>query len=484
MDGETDGQLAAAPSPRAETIAEAHAHLSAGSDDDCDDLYGDVNVGFLPLPPLSPSPAPTSPPKTPSPGRAPSPSPPPQRAPASEPPPVKEPEPQRKPSAPPQYQPPPPPRPAPPPPAPPRHQMSQRAPRGDAPFSSASPPGSAVYISELPWWATDAEVEAALAPHAALRGLHFYADKHTGKSRGICRADFPGPAAAASAAAALHGRAFHGRHCVASLSRPAALNRLGDDSYPEPVQAAPNPSRGRSNLGPGRGPGNATPVRGNVGPVLGDRPAPAPRPPPPMDPRPRGPPFGGTMGGGGGFGGFQAMGQFNSGMGGGMMPSAVAPHVNSAFLAAGGMGMGGPGMWHDQAMAGGLWDAQMPWNFRGCQMPWQQPTPPMQVQQQQHADGEYGKGRGMRRGRPGRSDERGIGNVRSYDREERGRRRERAPDKDREMDRHWDDGDRRRGDRRRYQEYTENDNTDRRARSRARSQSRDDDYDDHPRKRR
>ncbi|KAL6652589.1 hypothetical protein ACP70R_011514 [Stipagrostis hirtigluma subsp. patula] len=519
--GDAGGHHAVSPaSPRAEAIAalrEARLPAPAG-DEDYDDLYGDVNVGFLPLLPLSPSPSPTSPPKTPSPGRLPSPSapPPPHRVPAPAP------EPHPKPAAP-RHQPPPP---RPPPPAP-RHYMPQqqsqpqRAPRGDA-FSSSPPSGAALYVSELHWWTTDAEVEAALAPHAAaLRGLYFYSDKYTGKSRGICRADFHHPSAAASAAAALHGRAFHGRHCVASLSRPPALQRLGDDSYVE-AAPAPNPTRGRGNGGPSRGPSNPTAIGGNVGSALGDRPALAPLPPRSMAPRPVGLPFVDMMGGVGGYGGFQSMGQYNGGMGTGMMPSAVAPHMNSAFLAAGGMPMRGPAVWHDQGMAGGLWGAQQPWNFRG-QMPWQQVMPPAQHHQaqQQNRSGDYGKGRVMVRERLGsRSGERSIDNVRSYPKrrqsdndggdcykeyghEESGRYRQRVPEKERERegqrderDRRGSDNrrcqeytehnerDRRGGDNRRYQEYTERDDLDRRGRTRSRSQTRDGEDDDYPRKRR
>jgi cleavage and polyadenylation specificity factor subunit 6/7 len=238
-----------------------------------------------------------------------------------------------------------------------------------------------------------------------------------------------------------------------------------------------------------------------VGPILGDRSVQAPLPQLPMAPRPHGLPFAGTMGGGGGYGEFQPLGQFNAAMGTGMMPPSVAPHLNPAFLAAAGMAMRGPRVWPDEAMDGGFWGAQLPWNFKGCQLPWQRPAPTMQAQQQ-HAEWNFGKGRGMRGGRPGRSEEKGTGNVRRYperrqsnsnhdggdlykehDREEKSRRRERAPEKEREPERHWDEGDRRRGDKRRYQEYSEDNDDDRRVRARARSQSRNDGYDDHPRRR-
>ncbi|WVZ86024.1 hypothetical protein U9M48_032871 [Paspalum notatum var. saurae] len=485
--------LAASASPHADeaiaAVRDDSRFPSTPSDAEAyDDLYGDVNVGFIPLLPFTPSPAPTSPPKTPSPGRSPSPSPPPHRAPApkthAQ---QREPEPQPKPATPRHHQPP-----LPPPPALRHHQPPpQRPPRGGGDsYSSALPRCTALYISELHWWTTDEEVEAALAAHgaaAALYGLRFYNEKQTGKSRGICRADFLHHAAAASAAAVLHGHAFHGRRCVASLTRPPALHRLGDDSdsYAKAPRAAPNPARGLGNGG--RGPTDATAVRGNVGPSLGDRPPLAPLPRPrSVVPRPSpGQPFGGGMGSVAGYGGFQSMGHYN-----GTMLSAVPPQMNPAFLAAGGMAMHGSGVWHGRGMSGGLWGAQHGWNFRGYQMPWQQPMPPTQKYQaqQQHGNGEYRKGRGMRQQeRPSnRSEERSTGNVRYLDGRQAdrdGSRQERVLEKEREQ-RHCNERDRHVDDKRKHQEYTECADLDRRRRVTSRSQSMDDSDDDRPRRRR
>ncbi|KAM0913513.1 hypothetical protein ACQ4PT_012113 [Festuca glaucescens] len=194
-----------------------------------------------------------------------------------------------------------------------RLQLPQRAPGRPAP----SPPTAlaALYIGDLPWWTTDAEVEAALAPHGELRGLHFFADKSSGKSRGHCRADILHPAAAASAAAALHGRAFDGHHCVASLSRPPALQRA-DADFDAP---APNPTLGRTGHS-----NNMATARGNVA-FLGDGSSLGP-----MAPRPRA--FGAMIGDGGGF---PSVGQCDP------MPSMAASHVNPAYLAASRMAMCG-----------------------------------------------------------------------------------------------------------------------------------------------
>jgi cleavage and polyadenylation specificity factor subunit 6/7 len=195
-----------------------------------------------------------------------------------------------------------------------------------------------------------------------------------------------------------------------------------------------------------------------------------------MAPRPRA--FDAMIGDGGGF---PSVGQC------GPMPPMVAPHVNPAYLAASRMAMGGgngTGPWHNQGMAGGFWGGPQPWNFGGCEMPWQQPG--MQ-QQQQYRNGDYGKMRSTGRERPGgRNEDRDIGNVRGNpDRRQCGRGGgERPRERDRHQEqrkRNYDDRDRRGGIKRRYQEYTERDDWQRRGRARS-SQSRNSDDDDNPRR--
>jgi len=198
------------------------------------------------------------------------------------------------------------------------------------------------------------------------------------------------------------------------------------------------------------------------------------------------------------------MAQYNAGMmGNGMMSSALAHHMNPPFFAASGMAMQGSGALYGQGMPGGLWGAQQEYNFRSCQMPWQQLRAPRQHQQahQQFGNGNYGKqGRGLRReGLSNKNEESSIGNVRYPNRRqadrdggdyykendcEKGRYQVRIVDKEREQEKHWNQRDRHGCGNRRYQEYTERADHDRRVRARSRSQSRDDGDDDHPRRRR
>uniref|UniRef100_A0A453C697 Uncharacterized protein n=3 Tax=Aegilops tauschii subsp. strangulata TaxID=200361 RepID=A0A453C697_AEGTS len=217
----------------------------------------------------------------------------------------------------------------------------------------------------------------------------------------------------------------------------------------------------------------------------------------PMAPRPR--QFAAMIGGGGGFP--SSIGQYNAGMGTDAMPPVVPPRVNPAYLAASRMAMGGPGtgMWPNQGMAGGLWGGLQPWNFGGCDMSWQQQHHRQAQQQYRGGNGGYVKLRGNGQERPGgRNQDRDIGNARGnpdrrqYGRgggerpRERDRHQEYVPERERGRERNWNDKDQHGGgEQKRYPQYTEHDDWERRGRLRSRSQSRDsDDDDDHPRRRR
>lgn len=65
--------------------------------------------------------------------------------------------------------------------------------------------GSAVFISNLQWWTTDAEVEAACAPYGRVTSIRFIDDKACGKSRGMAIVEFAEPGAAAMCITGLNG---------------------------------------------------------------------------------------------------------------------------------------------------------------------------------------------------------------------------------------------------------------------------------------
>ncbi|KAK6242197.1 hypothetical protein SCA6_007586 [Theobroma cacao] len=265
-----------------------------------------------------------------------------------------------------------------------------------------------LFVGELHWWTTDAELESVLSQYGRVKEIKFFDERASGKSKGYCQVEFYDPASAAACKEGMDGYMFNGRACVVAFASPQTLKQMGasymnknqGQSQAQPQGRRPNDGLGRGgNMnyqsgdagrnygrgGWGRGgqgvvnrAGVGGPMRGrggvgvknmvgssagvgngaNGGAAYGQGPA--------------GPPFGGPAGGmmhpqgmmgagfdptymgrGGSYGGFPGPG-FP-----GMLPSfpavntlglaGVAPHVNPAFFGRGmapnGMGMmGGSGM--------------------------------------------------------------------------------------------------------------------------------------------
>ncbi|KAL8227466.1 hypothetical protein R6Q57_015050 [Mikania cordata] len=274
-----------------------------------------------------------------------------------------------------------------------------------------------LFVGELHWWTTDAELENVLSQYGRVKEIKFFDERASGKSKGYCQVDFYDSSSAAACKDGMNGYVFNGRPCVVAFASPQTIRQMGA-SYGNKNQGPPaqfqgeQPGRrpvndmagrgggnnfsggdagrnyGRGNWGRGGGQGgmNRGNMRGRGGmgpknvstPGFGSGPAGGGYP---------GPAFGGPggfmhpqgmmgggfdptyMGRGAGYGGFPGSG-FP-----GMMPqfpgvntmglAGVAPHVNPAFfgrgMGGGGMGMMGAGgmegpqagMWGDTSMGGG-----------------------------------------------------------------------------------------------------------------------------------
>jgi hypothetical protein len=55
-----------------------------------------------------------------------------------------------------------------------------------------------VFIANMQWWTTDADVEALCAKHGRVTDVKFKADKPTGRSLGVVQVTFAEPEAAAA----------------------------------------------------------------------------------------------------------------------------------------------------------------------------------------------------------------------------------------------------------------------------------------------
>ncbi|KAF0906280.1 hypothetical protein E2562_009657 [Oryza meyeriana var. granulata] len=530
-----------------------------GDDDDFDDLYNDVNVGdgFLhssssqPPPPQQLPPPPPPQQQQSQPQQLPPPphqqqQPPPQHA-LSPPPPLPQaPPPQQQkvhipgvaapaPNHPPAQPnlPPPPQPPAAPVPLPPQHHQIQQGGdgfhrpggnygggpivlgNGGPAVGGDGPGGTTLFVGELHWWTTDADLEAELIKYGQVKEVRFFDEKASGKSKGYCQVDFYDPNAATACKEAMNGHLFNGRPCVVAFASPNSVRRMGEAQVKNQQSMAaqtssmqPKGGRGGGGAGgpqvgggrgggPGGGAGGGGGNWGRGGGGMGNRgPVGNMRnrmggpaggrgimgnggmvaPPPPMLPP------GGMMAQGFDPTGYGAMGRMGAGFGGfpgapgagpfpGLMPPfppVVAPHVNPAFFARGGMGAGGVGMWPDPNIGGWGGEEQSSYGDDAAS------------DQQYGEGGSHGKERAERppdREWSGASerrrerekdippaqewperrhrDERDIGRARDrdYDRErERDRDRERERDRDRERDRERE-RDRHRDDRDRYGDY-------------------------------
>lgn len=237
--------------------------------------------------------------------------------------------------------------------------LSDTAPGGsavvNAPVRDAST-GSAVFIGNLQWWTTDAEVEAACAAFGQVSLVQFTEDKSNGRSKGYARVHFSDAAAASLCKTGLNGRVLNEKACVVTLAGPgpppassapgptghsAATSSAAGGGFP---RAVPNPGRGGP---PPPAPPSFPPARGQ-GMISGGRPPDMFRPPlvghnqlmtnglgqPTMG---RGPGMGMAMGRGGPMGGMPP----------GMMPRGFPANMQAGMMPPGGMHsgiMGGPVM--------------------------------------------------------------------------------------------------------------------------------------------
>ncbi|GJP54916.1 hypothetical protein CLOM_g13930 [Closterium sp. NIES-68] len=100
--------------------------------------------------------------------------------------------------------------------------------------------GLAVFVGDLHWWTTDADIEAGASEYGKVVGVKFFEEKATGRSKGYCQVDFADAAAARACKENMAGRLFNGRACVVTPATPQTLRHLAMAS----AQAGPH-------MGPG-----------------------------------------------------------------------------------------------------------------------------------------------------------------------------------------------------------------------------------------
>ncbi|KAG5578855.1 hypothetical protein H5410_049482 [Solanum commersonii] len=86
--------------------------------------------------------------------------------------------------------------------------------------------GTILFVGELHWWTTDAQVELELSKYGTVEDVKFFDEIASGKSNGYCRAEFSEPAAAMACREGMDGHYFNGRACVVRFASPSSLKSL------------------------------------------------------------------------------------------------------------------------------------------------------------------------------------------------------------------------------------------------------------------
>ncbi|KAL0694367.1 hypothetical protein Bca4012_061547 [Brassica carinata] len=191
-----------------------------------------------------------------------------------------------------------------------------------------------LFVGELHWWTTDAEIESVLSQYGRVKEIKFFDERVSGKSKGYCQVEFYDSAAAAACKEGMNGFVFNGKACVVAFASPETLKQMGANFTGR--NQGQNQMQNRRPLNEGMGRGNNNNNNNNMNTQNGD---------------------GGRNYGRGGFArGGQGMGNRGGHWGGAARGRGMNNMANGAGAAGPyGPGLAGPafgGMMHPQGMMG------------------------------------------------------------------------------------------------------------------------------------
>ncbi|KAM7484157.1 hypothetical protein LguiA_000166 [Lonicera macranthoides] len=116
-----------------------------------------------------------------------------------------------------------------------------------------------LFVGELHWWTTDAELESVLSQYGRVKEIKFFDERASGKSKGYCQVEFYESSAASACKEGMDGYVFNGRPCVVAFASPQTIRQMGA-SYMNKSQVQPQSSQPQArrpiNDGAGRGAGS------------------------------------------------------------------------------------------------------------------------------------------------------------------------------------------------------------------------------------
>ena len=98
-----------------------------------------------------------------------------------------------------------------------------------------------VYVGNLQWWTTDAEVETACSEYGRIESVTFFEEKTNGKSKGYALVTFVDASGASACQENLNGRDMNGKKCVVAFQ-----HQNTPQANPYGSGSAGGPSKGRS----------------------------------------------------------------------------------------------------------------------------------------------------------------------------------------------------------------------------------------------
>lgn len=126
--------------------------------------------------------------------------------------------------------------------------------------------GTILFVGDLHWWTTDAELEAELCKYGPVKEVKFFDEKASGKSKGYCQVEFYDSAAATACKEGMNGHVFNGRPCVVASASPFSVKKMGEaqiNRNQQVAQAAIGQVRRGVGDGVGRAGGSNTATGGN-----------------------------------------------------------------------------------------------------------------------------------------------------------------------------------------------------------------------------
>ncbi|KAL9257538.1 Cleavage and polyadenylation specificity factor subunit 6-like protein [Drosera capensis] len=112
-----------------------------------------------------------------------------------------------------------------------------------------------LFVGELHWWTTDAELESVLSQYGRVKEIKFFDERASGKSKGYCQVDFHDPAAAAACKERMDGYVFNGRACVVTFASQQTLRQMGAAYMNKTQSQPPTQTQVRRNMNDGQGRG-------------------------------------------------------------------------------------------------------------------------------------------------------------------------------------------------------------------------------------